>query len=153
MSIETLLDRLDGVRETGPGKYVARCPAHDDRSPSLAVKECDDGRILLHCFAQCETENVLAARGLTFADLMPERIGSEHSYKPLRQRFDARQVLAGVSHEIMIVCLIAEHLVSKANGEDQERLLLAAMRLNTALDISQSLGTPPELKKIRRGES
>ena len=34
MSIETLLDRLDGVRESGPGKYLSRCPAHDDRSPS-----------------------------------------------------------------------------------------------------------------------
>ena len=153
MSLETLIDRLDGVRETGYGKYVARCPAHDDKSPSLAIKDCGDGRILLHCFSLCETEDVLAAVGLTFADVMPERIGSEHSYKPLKSRFDARQVLAGLSHEIMVVCLIADRLASAANDDDQSRLLLAATRLNTALDISQSLGTPPEIKKIRRGQS
>jgi len=107
MSIDALLSRLDGVKETGHGKYVARCPAHDDRSPSLAISEGDAGRTLLKCFAGCETEDVLSALGLTFSDVMPERIGTEHSYKPLRQRFDARQVLGGVSHEIMVVCLIA----------------------------------------------
>ncbi len=62
-------------------------------------------------------------------------------------------MLAGLSHEIMVVCLIADRLASAANDDDQSRLLLAATRLNTALDISQSLGTPPEIKKIRRGQS
>ena len=153
MNIESLLSHFDGVKETGYGKYVARCPVHEDRSPSLAIKECGDGRILLHDFAGCQTEDVLAAVGLTFADVMPERIGTEHSYKPLRSRFDARQVLAGVSHEVMVICLIADRWAGVVNDDDQSRLLLAAARLNEALDISRSLGTPPELKKIRRGES
>ncbi len=153
MSIDTLLDRLDGVKETGPRRYVARCPAHDDRSPSLAIKDCDDGRMLLYCFAGCETEDVLAARGLTFSDIMPERIGVDHRYKPMRQRFDARQVLEGVSHEIMVACLIADRLADTADDDDKSRLMLAAARLNNALSIVQLLGTPPELKKIRRGES
>jgi len=153
VNIDTLLSHFDGVRETGYGKYVARCSAHDDRSPSLAISEGDGGRLLLHCWAGCETEDILSARGLTFADVMPERIGSEHSYKPLKSRFDARQVLAGVSHEIMVVCLIAEKYASIIGDEDERRLMLAATRLNTALDISQSLGTPPEIKKIRRGQS
>jgi len=52
MSIDALLDRLDGVKETGHGKYIARCPAHDDQSPSLAIKDCGDGRILLHFWRQ-----------------------------------------------------------------------------------------------------
>ncbi len=47
MTIDALLSLLDGVRETGPGKYQARCPAHDDRSASLAIKDCGDGRVLL----------------------------------------------------------------------------------------------------------
>lgn len=153
MSIDALLDRLDGAKETGHGKYIVRCPAHDDRSPSLAIKDCGDGRILLHCFAGCDVESVLDALGLSFSDIMPERVGEMHTYKPVRQRFDARQVLAGLSHEVMVVCLIADRLASAANDDDQSRLLLAATRLNTALDISQSLGTPPEIKKIRRGQS
>ena len=93
MSIETLISRLDGVKETGRGKYLSRCPSHNDRSPSLAIKEGDDGRVLLHCFAGCETQNVLSAIGLEFRDIMPERIGTAHSHKPSKPRFDARQLL------------------------------------------------------------
>lgn len=153
MSAEAVLQRLDGVKATGHGKHVAKCPAHDDRSPSLAIRECDDGRVLLHCFAGCECEDVLSALDLTFADLMPKRIAAEHSYKPMRQRFDARQVLAGISQEVMVVLLIAEGLVSGANEQDQSRLVLAAARLNNALEMSNSIGTPTEIKTIRRGES
>ncbi len=150
MSIETLISRLDGVKETGYGKYVARCPAHEDRSPSLAIKECGDGRILLHDFAGCQTEDVLAAVGLTFADVMPERIGTEHSYKPLRSRFDARQVLECISHELMVVSILAERYAKVANDEDDKRLMLAASRINTALKAAPPLRTPPEIKAIRR---
>ena len=152
MSIETLLSRLDGVKETGHGKYVARCPAHDDRSPSLAIKECSDGRILLHDFAGCETEDILSAVGLEFGDLYPER--PESDYQPRRrQRFDARQVLAALNHEILVVCVIAERLLAVSRGEDQERLLLATARLTNGSDMAETIGTPIELAKIRRSES
>ena len=41
MSLQ-ILDRLRGVRKIGDRKWTARCPAHDDRSPSLSIRECDD---------------------------------------------------------------------------------------------------------------
>ena len=72
MKVKELLSRLDGVRQVGPGKWVARCPAHPDRRPSLSIAEGKDGRILLHCFAGCRTADVLQALGLTFRDLFPE---------------------------------------------------------------------------------
>ena len=150
MAIDDLLSRLDGIRETGYGKYIARCPAHDDRSPSLGVTGKDDGRILLHCFAGCETEDVLSAVGLTFGDMYPKRVGAEHSYKPVRKRFDGRQVLEGISHEAIVTCLIAEKYSDILDGEDSDRLLLACSRINAALDSAPPLKTPPELKAIRR---
>ena len=153
MNIETLLSHFDGVKEAGPGKFVARCSAHDDRSPSLAISEGDGGRLLLHCWAGCETEDVLSARGLTFGDVMSDRIGPEHSYKPLKSRFDARQVLEGISHEVMVICLITEKYASIIGGEDEARLMLAASRLNTAIDAAPPLRTPPEIRAIRRGQS
>ena len=153
VSTEKLLTLLSGVRETGDGKYVARCPAHGDRNPSLSISEGDNDTVLVHCFSGCETEDVLSAVGLTFSDLYPERIGAEHAYKPKRNGFDARQVLAAASQEIMVVCLIADKLASVVDDPDQSRLTIAAARLNNALNMSQSLGTPPEIKKIRRGGS
>ncbi len=133
MSIETLISRLDGVKETGHGKNVARCPAHDDRSPSLAIRKCDDGRVLLHCFAGCETEDVLAALGLSFPDVMPERIGEDQSYKPLHHRFDARQVLATLDHESMVVAIIGADFLEHKEIDDEtwDRLGIAVNRINS----------------------
>ena len=137
MTIETLISRLDGVKETGNGKYVARCPAHDDKSPSLAIKECSDGRILIHDFAGCETEDVLAAIGLEFHDIMPERIGTEHSHKRIHKPFDARQVLSTLDHESLVVSIIgADFLEHKDIDEDTwSRLGDAVSRINTARSL------------------
>jgi 5S rRNA maturation endonuclease (ribonuclease M5) len=52
---------------------TARCPVHDDKTPSLCASLGDDGRGLLHCQAGCRTEDVVAAIGLAMSDLCPER--------------------------------------------------------------------------------
>ena len=44
---------LVDARRTGPEKWQAHCPAHQDRSPSLSIRAGNDGRVLLHCFAGC----------------------------------------------------------------------------------------------------
>ncbi len=70
--LELVLPRLTGVRPAARG-YLALCPAHDDHHPSLSISEADDGRILLRCWAGCETAAVLAAVGLRWCDLFPPR--------------------------------------------------------------------------------
>ena len=133
MNIDVLLSHLDGVKETGTGKYLSRCPAHDDRSPSLAIKEGDDGRVLLHCFAGCETEDVLSAIDLTFADVMPERIGQEHAYKPVRNRISPKDALATMDHESLVVAIIGSDFLDSKNidMETWSRLASAIERINT----------------------
>jgi len=67
-------------RRAGAG-WVARCPAHDDRKPSLSVSEGRDGQILVHCFSGCTLESILAALGLRWSDLFPDdplRRGDHH---------------------------------------------------------------------------
>jgi putative DNA primase/helicase len=49
-----------GGRKAGSG-WTARCPAHDDRTPSLSIQDADDGKVLVRCHAGCEQERVLAA--------------------------------------------------------------------------------------------
>lgn len=79
MSAVTLLARLDGVRRLPPRRgfassHVARCPAHDDRRPSLGVDETPDGRVLLICrSAGCSAHEIVAAAGLELHDLYPPR--------------------------------------------------------------------------------
>ena len=55
-----------GGRKAGGG-WTARCPAHDDRTPSLSIREADDNKVLVRCHAGCDQERVIAAlrgRGL-----------------------------------------------------------------------------------------
>ena len=68
MTFTDFLSRFDRVTPNG----MVRCPAHDDRNPSLHPSEGDDGRILLKCFAGCTAEQIVKAMNLTLADLMPE---------------------------------------------------------------------------------
>ena len=65
MNAETLARALGGRRS---GCYwMARCPAHEDRKPSLSIKDADDGKVLVHCPAGCDQSTVigeLRSRGL-----------------------------------------------------------------------------------------
>jgi hypothetical protein len=73
--VELIRARLKQTRcqPRGQRKLTARCPAHDDRNPSLCVSEGDDGRALVHCFAGCTTEAIVAALDLRMRDLFPNR--------------------------------------------------------------------------------
>ena len=64
---------LEKVKRTGAGRWIGRCPAHDDRSPSLALRELDDGRVLVHCFAGCSAQEVVTGVGLDLSDLFPSQ--------------------------------------------------------------------------------
>ena len=66
---------LDKLRFTGTRdgtQHKCTCPAHEDGTESLSVKECDDGKVLIHCFAGCDTQSILSVIGMTFADLSPD---------------------------------------------------------------------------------
>ena len=64
------LGDLERVKRNGAG-WTARCPAHEDRTPSLSIREGDDGRILIRCHAGCTADKVCAALGLRLSDLFP----------------------------------------------------------------------------------
>jgi hypothetical protein len=78
MTVAEFLPLLERVRKTRSG-WTAFCPAHDDRTPSLSVKEGDDGRILVHCFAGCPPARITAALGLRLVDLFPPRAEFDYS--------------------------------------------------------------------------
>jgi len=86
MNTQGVLDRLEHVTG-GNGKWMALCPAHKDRSPSLAINETDD-RLLLHCFAGCETKHVAAAVGLDMSDLFHQKLTSIKLTEGKRRRYE-----------------------------------------------------------------
>ena len=132
-----LLEHLRGVRQTGTGRWIACCPAHDDKHPSLAVRELDDGRVLVHDFAGCCTADVLAAVGLDFDALYSRAV--DHRVRPERRPFPAADVLRAIEYEALIAATAASFL---ANGgtltdDDRARLRLAAERITAAVQESR----------------
>lgn len=136
MSADVLLSRLDKVKSTGRGRWQARCPAHEDRGPSLAVRELDDGRVLIHCFAGCAAQEIVAAVSLPMEALFPEREIS-HA-KPERRPFPAADVLRCIAFEALVVMTAGAALLAGQpfTQGDRERLMLAVWRIQAALDAA-----------------
>lgn len=133
MALDQLLVRLDGLKSTGRSRWLAKCPAHDDRRPSLSIRELDDGRVLMHCWSGCETEAVLSAIGLTFSDLFPGAL-AVHTPR-IRRPFNAADVLAALELEANTVLIAAADM---ANGRpfNRDRLLLAVERISAAVEAA-----------------
>lgn len=127
-----LLSRLSGVVKRGDSRWAARCPAHEDRSPSLSVRELPDGRTLLHCFAGCSSESVLAAVGLTFDDLFPESLGE---FRRERVPFPPADALRSLHDEALIVQQVGAQIRRK-EAPDMERLSVAIGRITAAMTLS-----------------
>ncbi len=71
MTASEILARLEHVRPHRRG-WSARCPAHADHTPSLDVAAGADGRTLVLCRAGCRPREIVAALGLSLADLFAE---------------------------------------------------------------------------------
>ena len=132
MSAETILSRLSRVRKSGKGSWSACCPAHADKSPSLSVKELDDGRTLIHCFGGCGTDDVLAAIGLEMADLFPEKLPD----MPRARGFTAWDALKALKSESVIIALVAADIAEgkPISPQDADRVATAAGRIAQALE-------------------
>ncbi len=63
------LDAKDVIAARGCGQYSCRCPAHDDAQASLRIRVLEDGKILMRCWAGCDTESVLKALDLGWRDV------------------------------------------------------------------------------------
>jgi len=83
---------MELTRALGGGQWhgsygTARCPSHDDRNPSLSIRDAKDGRLLVRCHGPCDQDSVIQAlkvRGLwsnsaeAIAHFRPAQGGSDN---------------------------------------------------------------------------
>lgn len=135
---ENLIQRLAKVRGRN-GSWTACCPAHDDKGPSLAVRELPDGRVLVHCFAGCETESVLGSVGMDMTDLFPpeekRRQYTEHGKPSVKPAFYASDLMRVIAFEALVVQIVAFDIAAgkKPSEEDRQRLMVAYQRIDEAM--------------------
>jgi hypothetical protein len=136
MDAHDFLARLERVKRTGTGRYLAKCPAHPDRSPSLSVMVLDDGRLLVHCFSGCDVSAVVSALGLSLADLFPDR--PENTAPAPKRKLGpwyGMDVLRALRDELDVVQIAADMMAMDRplSPDDRLRLLLAKRRIDDAV--------------------
>ena len=131
--VHTLLHRLEGVRTAGDGRWYARCPAHEDRSPSLSVRDTGE-RVLVHCFTGCEPDDVLASVGLCWEDLHADRWDAarfaQRPNKVLRRRMADLDPLE-VERAVLRIAAADIRSGRVLGVEDQARVEVARERVKT----------------------
>lgn len=130
--VDTILSKLDKTKQTGQGRWLACCPAHEDKSPSLAIRVTDDGTVLMHCFAGCDIASITTALGLDPSQLFPKRTEAQ-SVKGNRH-FDAYAALKALSADLSLILVAARMVIKKESLSDSDlaKLSDAAFRLEEA---------------------
>ncbi len=136
MIADALLSRLDGVRATGQDQWVALCPSHLDRTPSLSIAEKDD-RVLIHCHAGCDVNEVVGAVGLKITDLFPPR---QDRGKPVKRRPDYRGMWLLSKHAFWVLVIATSNLEQNKplNETDMESVRIARARIFDVLEVLDS---------------
>lgn len=134
--MHSILSHFNKVRATSKsGSYNCLCPAHDDSSASLSIKICEDGRVLIHCFAGCDIQNILGAVGLTLDDIVPQRIDL---LKPIGKAYNPFAILKNMKDEALFVYMCANHIErgERLETSDKEKLLDTITKLKEAYEYA-----------------
>ena len=134
MYFERIRPLLAGVKPAGEKKWVAKCPAHEDTNPSLAIRETDDGKLLVHCFSGCGFNAIVEALGLKPSDFFPDDI--KHR-KPLVQPFDEAHILRALARDALILSIAAEDIKKgkPMSEKDLDSLTQTYLRLDNAVSM------------------
>lgn len=113
-ALETLLHRLEAVKPRARGSWIARCPAHEDRSPSLSIREAQDGVVLLKCFAGCSVDDIVQAVGLVLSDLFPPRTEGIEAGQKARHKPPVpwRDCLRALRHHLTVVAIASNDIAA-----------------------------------------
>jgi hypothetical protein len=122
MPSDKLLPRLDKVRQVKPRKWIARCPAHDDKTPSAHITEAEDGKLLVKCWVGCSAAEIVTAVGLELRDLFPDNDSKPRRPGPSRVAVERERMVYRIGQS-----LIAQG--AELDKEDRRRFELARDRL------------------------
>lgn len=157
MSADEFIARLEGVRSRGGGKWLARCPAHADRNPSLSIKESQD-RILVRCWAGCTSEEIVKALGLGLGDLfLNPRTDRRTQSAPNPRRIDLSDVafrfeLGALDRRLRadaVLQAVANCSGDALRDEDRDRLLNVVARAYADRDRADFLETIADDLRVR----
>lgn len=132
MRIESFLACFERPRKIGRN-WLVRCPAHADRSPSLSIREGDDGRILLRCWSGCSAAEIVGALGLKLADLFPDRMPNRDALREAERRRAGGKRLRTAQIAEAALFQRAQSIIDRAKGLDISSL--SEMEFDHLMDL------------------
>lgn len=134
--IDNFVSRLTKAKRTGKDSWIACCPSHQDKSPSLTIREIEPDKILLHCFAGCSVDEIAGSVGLSIGDLMPDR-APDTLRKPSSVPFNARDVLECIQTDATLLCVFISDVTQAKpiTPEEAANAYKAACRIVAATRI------------------
>ena len=119
------LDKFKSIPATRGRRqsFMACCPAHDDKSPSLRIDVTDEGNILLHCFAGCDVDSICASCNINVRDLFPDKNYQGNRYTRLRPVNEPT-----LDHHYLAVIKAQIRRGEAVSNEDKQRYIQAAKR-------------------------
>ena len=138
--LDMVLGNLENAKPYGRG-YMAKCPAHEDRSASLSIAENEKGNAMVHCFAGCTARDVVGALGLRMGDLFSQPLSVPERKKRATKAMQRKAVEASYR----VICA-ASPIAPPLNDDDMADLRTAVSRIKAALSLEGLQGA----KEIRR---
>jgi len=84
MTITEIVNIFD-AKKSG-NAWIAHCPSHSDKTPSLSIAEGTDGRVLIKCHAGCTIEKICADMRINLSDLFVKQLPApQPTVAPLRK--------------------------------------------------------------------
>ncbi len=137
MTVAELLPRLECVRAVRNG-WIARCPAHRDRNPSLSLREGRDGRVLLKCFAGCTVEAICIALRIRVSELFASPGEKREPLPPIVREAQRELIEAG----------LRSRLTPSEREQPVTVVLVDRTNLNPAIARALALAVEGELVQV-----
>lgn len=119
MLINNIISRFENVKKTG-NKYRVTCPCHgSSKNQGLIVFDHGD-KIGLHCFAECQVDDILGAIGLTMSDLYDNTLTNEDWRDIEYEKRKVREHESDAHKLFVAVSIIRQSLIPRLFGGDPQ---------------------------------
>lgn len=136
MIADRFLPLLRKVKPTGQGRWIACCPCHDDKTPSMTITEADDS-VLMNCFGcGANGKDVCETLGIDPMELFGKDFITGEYKKP---RVPAADILRCLDFEVMFLQCVTNQLKAgqPLTDKDKDRLKLTSQRISKAMQVGE----------------
>jgi hypothetical protein len=142
MTAEIIAKALGG-RKAGTA-WIAPCPAHKDREPSLSIKDAEGGKLLVHCHAGCDQSQVIAE--LRSAQLIASHSAAMECYRRAmisEQTFEGRREELSQPNELSRTYAVLLDALNRHRGKGQQKVTVEHVHVHSGGQAIVGAVQPP----------